>query len=186
MNKCQIDDVVRKVHYRRSKEKSESRKQREEKWRKFADLYMASGNAIQAYLEAGYGGDEVTSRGNASRLARHPYVVAYIERKYRALSQDYYSTNDLPDDVRDANIASEDEILMMLTSIIRDPLASSSSKIRAAESLARIKQGTKDETETSPDKLKKELQDLLGLTDDDELPPEDIPPEDISTEGANE
>lgn len=161
-------EVIKRIQQKKYKKKTEGQKQTEAKWRLFADLYMESGNAVQAYLDAGYSGTPETARGNASRLSRHPYVVAYIEKKTRGLATEFDSYETLPPEIKEATVADKDEVLSMLTSIIRDPLAAPNARIRAVEELAKLKGFYKEKVEQeSSENLKQTIQDILGITDED-------------------
>ncbi|MCK1976060.1 terminase small subunit [Jeotgalicoccus huakuii] len=77
-----------------------------EKQRRFADEYVISGNATQAYLIA-YPNvtKESTANANASRLLRNAKVRTYIDERLAELKK--------------KSIAEQDEVLQYLTSVMR-------------------------------------------------------------------
>ncbi|MBH9985195.1 terminase small subunit [Lactobacillus sp. M0390] len=76
------------------------------KQRKFADNYIKSGNATEAYVNAGYKvRSNETARANASRLLTNANVKAYIERRLKQLES--------------AKLATAQETLEYLTSVMR-------------------------------------------------------------------
>ena len=76
------------------------------KQRKFADNYIKSGNATEAYVNAGYKvRSNETARANASRLLTNANVKAYIEKRLKQLES--------------AKLATAKETLEYLTSVMR-------------------------------------------------------------------
>ena len=76
------------------------------KQRKFADNYIKSGNATEAYVNAGYKvRSNETARSNASRLLTNANVKAYIEKRLKQLES--------------AKLATAQETLEYLTSVMR-------------------------------------------------------------------
>ena len=76
------------------------------KQRKFADNYIKSGNATEAYVNAGYKvRSNKTARANASRLLTNANVKAYIEMRLKQLES--------------AKLATAQETLEYLTSVMR-------------------------------------------------------------------
>lgn len=73
------------------------------KQKKFADEYIATGNAYQSALKAGY--SENYAKGNAIKLLENVSVKAYIDKRLKEIEKD--------------SIATADEVLQVLTSIIR-------------------------------------------------------------------
>lgn len=56
------------------------------KQKKFADEYIKSGNATEAYVNAGYKvKNNETARANASRMLTNANVKAYIESRMKRL-----------------------------------------------------------------------------------------------------
>lgn len=76
------------------------------KQRKFADNYIKSGNATEAYVNAGYKvRSNETARANASRLLTNANVKAYIEKRLKQIES--------------AKLATAKETLEYLTSVMR-------------------------------------------------------------------
>jgi len=76
------------------------------KQRKFADNYIKSGNATEAYVNAGYKvRSNKTARANASRLLTNANVKSYIEKRLKQLES--------------AKLATAQETLEYLTSVMR-------------------------------------------------------------------
>ena len=76
------------------------------KQRKFADNYIKSGNATEAYVNAGYKvRSNETARANASRLLTNANVKTYIEKRLKQLES--------------AKLATAQETLEYLTSVMR-------------------------------------------------------------------
>lgn len=76
------------------------------KQRKFADNYIKSGNATEAYVNAGYKvRSNKTARANASRLLTNANVKAYIQKRVKQLES--------------AKLATVQETLEYLTSVMR-------------------------------------------------------------------
>ena len=73
------------------------------KQKKFADEYIATGNAYQSALKAGY--SENYAKGNAIKLVENESVKAYIDKRLEEIAKD--------------SIATADEVLQVLTLIIR-------------------------------------------------------------------
>lgn len=76
------------------------------KQRKFADNYIKSGNATEAYIRAGYKvRSNETARANASRLLTNANMKAYIEKRLKQIES--------------AKLATAQETLEYLTSVMR-------------------------------------------------------------------
>lgn len=73
------------------------------KQKKFADEYIATGNAYQSALKAGY--SENYAKGNAIKLLENVSVKAYIDKRLKEIEKD--------------SIATAEEVLQVLTTIIR-------------------------------------------------------------------
>ena len=73
------------------------------KQKKFADEYIATGNAYQSALKAGY--SENYAKGNAIKLVENESVKAYIDKRLEEIAKD--------------SIATAEEVLQVLTTIIR-------------------------------------------------------------------
>ena len=69
----------------------------------FADEYIATGNAYQSAIKAGY--SENYAKGNAIKLVENESVKAYIDKRLEEIAKD--------------SIATAEEVLQVLTSIIR-------------------------------------------------------------------
>lgn len=142
---------------------------REDRMRLFVEIYMETGNQTQSYLDAGYKGTPQNAGGNASRLARHPFVVAEIERRTRQMAGQMALYSQLSQEDKEMLVAEPDEIKTMLTAIMRDPNANANSRIDAAKELAKLQGLYREEKAVpTPDDLRKELEDTLGLHDPDE------------------
>ena len=73
------------------------------KQKMFADEYIATGNAYQSAIKAGY--SENYAKGNAIKLVENESVKAYVDKRLEEIAKD--------------SIATADEVLQVLTSIIR-------------------------------------------------------------------
>ena len=73
------------------------------KQKMFADEYIATGNAYQSAIKAGY--SENYAKGNAIKLVENESVKAYIDKRLEEIAKD--------------SIATAEEVLQVLTSIIR-------------------------------------------------------------------
>lgn len=74
-----------------------------ERQKAFADYYVELGNAEQAAIKAGY--SERYARGNAHKLVAHSCIKEYIDKRLKQKE--------------DERIASQDEVLKYLTSVMR-------------------------------------------------------------------
>lgn len=76
------------------------------KQRKFADIYIETGNATQSYIDAGYKATKKeVAEANARKLLGNHSVKLYIENKMNELQKDI--------------IASQTEVLQYLTKVMR-------------------------------------------------------------------
>ena len=73
------------------------------KQKKFADEYIITGNATQSAIEAGY--SKKYANTNASKLLQNTTIKEYIEERFKQIESH--------------KIATADEVLQVLTSIIR-------------------------------------------------------------------
>ena len=73
------------------------------KQKKFADEYIATGNATQSAIKAGYSKNYANT--NASKLLQNTTIESYIDTRLKEIAKD--------------SIATADEVLQVLTSIIR-------------------------------------------------------------------
>ena len=77
-----------------------------EKQKRFADYYIETSNATEAYMKAGYNvKDANVARANASRLLANANVSAYVQQTMESKDKE--------------RIASQDEILTYLTMVMR-------------------------------------------------------------------
>lgn len=74
-----------------------------QQWKTFADEYIAIGNIYQSAINAGY--SENYARTNASKLLEKDSIKAYIQERLKEIESN--------------KIATADEVLQILTSIIR-------------------------------------------------------------------
>lgn len=73
------------------------------KQQRFADEYIISGNATEAYILAGY--KDKGARANAARLIANDSVKAYIEKRLEELKSE--------------KVADQQEVMEFLTSVMR-------------------------------------------------------------------
>ena len=73
------------------------------KQKKFADEYIATGNATQSAIKAGYSKNYANT--NASKLLQNTTIESYIDTRLKEIAKD--------------SIATADEVLQVLTTIIR-------------------------------------------------------------------
>lgn len=77
-----------------------------EKQKRFADYYIETGNASEAYRKAGYSGKtQSTVTTNANRLLTNADIKAYIDERIAEKDTE--------------RIAKQDEVLEFLTSVLR-------------------------------------------------------------------
>ena len=76
-----------------------------EKQKRFADLYIESGNATEAYIKAGYTVKNGSARANASRLLTNANVKKHITKRLKQ--------------IEDSKIANLTEALQGITAIAR-------------------------------------------------------------------
>ena len=77
-----------------------------EKQKRFADYYIETGNATEAYKKAGYAvKSDAAARANASRLLTKANIKAYIDEKLKELDE--------------KRIAKAEEVLQYLTKVMR-------------------------------------------------------------------
>ncbi|MEK3819680.1 terminase small subunit [Cytobacillus sp. FSL W8-0315] len=94
-----------------------------EQQKKFADLYIASGNAKQAYIEAGYKAKGNAAEASASRLLRNVKVATYIEERNNSLQSD--------------RIADMEEIKRFWSETVRDGEVDLKHRLKASEYIAK-------------------------------------------------
>lgn len=71
-----------------------------ERQRRFADYYIETGNAEESATRAGY-----SARGNTTKLLQNTTIKSYIDERLESL--------------KDKRIADQEEILLLLTEIVR-------------------------------------------------------------------
>lgn len=112
------------------------------KQQKFADEYIISGNATEAYKKAGY---KYSSDNMASveghKLLRNPKVKSYIEEQMKELEAE--------------TIADQTEVLQFLTSILRDEMTE-----EVLVNVGNFEQSIQDKKISARDKIK--AAELLG------------------------
>ena len=93
-----------------------------EKQKRFAELYVQTGNATQSYIDAGY---KATSRevaeANARRLLGKDSVAAHVDELNRAIKK--------------STIASLEEVKEFLTETLRNPVEETKERLKAADML---------------------------------------------------
>lgn len=92
-----------------------------EKQRKFADYYIASGNAEQSAIRAGY--SEAYARGNAHKLVANSCIKIYVE--------------EMNDKLRSERIADMKEIKEFWTETLRNKDIDLRDRLRASEYIAK-------------------------------------------------
>ena len=141
-----------------------------EQQKKFADLYIQSGNAKQSYINAGYKAKGNVAEVNASRLLRNAKVLAYVQERNQQLSDD--------------RIADMEEVKRFWSETLRDEDMDPKHRLKASEYIAKTnaafieKQEISGETthniKTQSDLSKlsveelKELETILSKTADTE------------------
>jgi phage terminase small subunit len=63
--------------------------------RRFADFYLISLNATDAYKKAGYAGNDAVAASEGSKLLRHPKVAAYIATRQAVLQEKLEITQEM-------------------------------------------------------------------------------------------
>jgi len=94
-----------------------------EQQKRFADYYIQSGNASEAYRQAGYKGKGNVAEAAASRLLRNVKVVEYIEERNKQLEDD--------------RIVSMEEVKRFWSDTIRDTEADLKHRLKASEYIAK-------------------------------------------------
>jgi phage terminase small subunit len=94
-----------------------------EQHKKFADLFIATGNAKQSYMDAGYKAKGNVAEANASRLLRNAKVQEYIAERNQALEND--------------RIANMEEVKSFWTHTMRDQQAELKDRLKASEYIAK-------------------------------------------------
>lgn len=94
-----------------------------EQQKKFADLYITTGNAKQSYIDAGYKARDNVAEASASRLLRNVKVTEYIEQQNKALQND--------------RIATMEEVKKFWTNTLRDEEMDPKHRLKASEYIAK-------------------------------------------------
>lgn len=89
------------------------------KQKKFADIYLETGNATKAAIEAGY--NEKYAATNTDKLLKNTKIKEYIDTRLKELDNDA--------------IAKQEEILKIITSIMRNKSYKATERLKAAELL---------------------------------------------------
>jgi phage terminase small subunit len=93
------------------------------KQRAFVDHYLATSNCVEASRRAGYKGNDHTLHSIGSENLRKPAIKAAIEERQRPIEQ--------------ARIASAQEVLSFLSSVMVDKAELTNNRVRAAELLGK-------------------------------------------------
>jgi len=94
-----------------------------EQQKKFADYFIESGNATEAYRRAGYKSKGAAAEANASRLIRNDKVQEYIAKRNKQLESD--------------RVASMEEVKQFWTNTMRDNEAEIKDRLKASEYIAK-------------------------------------------------
>jgi phage terminase small subunit len=94
-----------------------------EQHKKFADLFIATGNAKQSYMDAGYKAKGSVAEANASRLLRNAKVQEYIAERNKQLES--------------PRIANMEEVKSFWTYTMRDQQAELKDRLKASEYIAK-------------------------------------------------
>lgn len=93
-----------------------------EKQKRFADYYIETGNATEAYYRA-YGGKRTTADANGTRLLGNARIKQYIEERNKQLESD--------------RIADMEEVKQFWTDTMRDANAKLLERLKASEYIAK-------------------------------------------------
>lgn len=99
----------------------------------FVDYYVQSMNATKAYKLA-YKCSDTTANANGWKTLKKTKVKAYL--------------NYLLEEMKVNNIATAEEVLLVLSEIIRDPKARNADRLKATEQLGKFHQLYKDSANT--------------------------------------
>ncbi|WP_027098283.1 terminase small subunit [Clostridium paraputrificum] len=89
------------------------------KQKKFADIYLETGNATKAAVEAGYNAKYAAT--NTDKLLKNTKIKNYIDERLKELDNEA--------------IAKQEEILKTITAILRSKYSKDVDKLRAAKLL---------------------------------------------------
>lgn len=108
----------------------------DERQKKFADLFLETGNATESYKQAGYKAKGNAAEAAASRLLRNVKVKAYID--------------EIAEKNQNNRIASRDEILEYLTKVMRGELSEEVPvPTKKGISIVDVEAGIKDRTKAA-------------------------------------
>jgi phage terminase small subunit len=91
--------------------------------KKFADLFISTGNAKQSYIDAGYKARNNVAEANASRLLRNAKVKEYIKQRNAQLEQ--------------PRIADMTEVKEFWSKLLRNDEADFRDRLKASEYIAK-------------------------------------------------
>lgn len=106
-----------------------------EQQKKFADLFIQTGNAKQSYIQAGYKARDNVAEANASRLLRHAKVQEYIEQQNNTL--------------RSKRIADMAEVKEFWTNVLRSGEHDLKDRLKASEYIAKTNAAFMEKVEHS-------------------------------------
>lgn len=106
-----------------------------EQQKKFADYYIGTGNATEAYKRAGYKGKGNVAEAAASRLLRNVKVMGYIEQRNKQLESD--------------RIADMEEVKQFWTETMRNNENELKNRLKASEYIAKTNAAFLDKVEHS-------------------------------------
>jgi phage terminase small subunit len=95
----------------------------DERQKKFADLYIQTGNASESYQRAGYKAKGNVAEASASRLLRNVKVIEYIKERNKQLEND--------------RIANMEEVKTFWTNTMRSDEADLKDRLKASEYIAK-------------------------------------------------
>jgi phage terminase small subunit len=121
-----------------------------EQQKKFADLYITTGNAKQSYIEAGYKARDNVAEVNASRLLRNAKVMEYIEQQNKAIQSD--------------RIATMEEVKKFWTDTLRDEGIDPKHRLKASEYIAKTNAAFIEKQEITGEMKQSVTHDLSKLS----------------------
>jgi phage terminase small subunit len=102
-----------------------------EKQRRFVDFFVETANATEAAIRAGY--SKRTAAQTGSENLRKPHIAAAIEKRNKELE--------------DERIADMVEVKRFWTSMMRDPEAQATDRLKASEFIAKTNAAFRDRVE---------------------------------------
>jgi phage terminase small subunit len=118
----------------------------DERQKKFADLYIQTGNASESYQRAGYKAKGNAAEAAASRLLRNVKVIEYIAERNKQLES--------------ARIADMEEVKQFWTKTMRDKNTEVKDRLKASEYIAKTNAAFID-TVNANVKTDKKLEDFF-------------------------